>query len=62
MTWPRNEINVTTGWISSGQLAGWLFSGFMVRIYAAAGAIWMAHEACSFVVRVFSTVQGDLPH
>lgn len=38
------------------RIIGLMFSGFAVKLYAAAMAIWLASEVASYVTRVFGVV------
>ncbi len=48
--------------MSFERIAGLLFSGFMVKIYSAGLAVWMAYQAATFIAKAFAQVGTHLLH
>jgi len=42
------------------RIFGLLFSGFMVKLYAAVMAVWLASEAATFIIEAFEPISKTL--
>ena len=46
--------------MSFERIAGLLFSGFAVKVYAIGGALWIAYEATTFIRHAFAAMGKGL--